>query len=61
MFSLFRPLGKSGFSFCQRVGKRVFGFPITKTVIAEGPLKSIGVYPMEKTFVTTNTNNLHAN
>lgn len=49
MFSFFSLLGKSGFSFFQRVGKGDFVFPITKTNIAEGPLKLTGVYPIEKT------------
>lgn len=49
MVSFFSLLGKSGFSFFQRVGKGVFVFPITKTNITEDPLKLTGVYPIGKT------------
>lgn len=48
-FFFFSLLGKGGFSFFPRVGKGAFVFPITKNSIAEGPLKSTGVYPIEKT------------
>lgn len=38
-FSPPRTLGKSGFSFCQGMGGKALIFPITKTIIGEGPLK----------------------
>lgn len=42
-FSPPRALGKGGISFCQGMGKRALAFPITKTIITEGPLKLIEV------------------
>lgn len=43
--SLFSPLGKDGYSSCQRVGKEAFVSPITKTIILVVPLKLMSEYP----------------